>query len=129
MRPVTVLVMSVVVLAWAAARAEAQSIRRPDLNIFARGMRDPEQSLSVRASIGANFYDRITPPPEVPGRLPLPDHGWGSLAAASLSYNVRMGALTFDGTVGAFVTYYPDRLDAFHTTVVPGGGLGRSEER
>jgi len=116
--------MSVVVFAWAALRAEAQSTRRPDLNVFARAMRDPGQSLSVRASMGANVYDRITPPPVLPGSPLSPDHGWGTIASASLSYNVNLGAFTFDGSTGAFVTYYPDRADEFRTVVVPGGGVG-----
>ena len=89
MRPVTLLVMSVVVFAWAARRAEAQSTRRPDLNVFAREMRDPGQTLSMRASMGANVYDRITPAPVRPDTPLSPDHGWGTIASVSLSYNVK----------------------------------------
>jgi len=123
MRAASVVVVSLLVLAAGVVPARAQSTRRPDLNMFGRGLRDPEQSLSLRASLGANFFDTITQPVLVPGR-PLPvDHGWGSIGAVSIGYNVRAGAFTFEGSMGSFFTYYPQQLDAFRVTTVPGGGM------
>ena len=126
MRPADLLILALVVSAWAAAPAYAQSTRRPDLNLFGRGLREPEQQLGVNGSLGASFYDTITPQAVLPGRAAPPDHGWGSFGSASLSYNLKLANITFDGSVGSFASYYPRLAKPFRARAFPGAGMGTS---
>jgi len=106
-----------------AAVAEAQSTRRPDLNMFKRALRDPRQSLSVQGNLGASFYDAITRPEGVDQSQLPPDRGWGSYASAALMYNVSLGQLHLDASAGTYLTYYPDLPDPFRAAFYPGANV------
>ena len=102
----------------------AQSTRRPDLNLFGRGLRDPQQQLSVQANLGATFYDTISgqiAPLEGPAP---PDHGWGSFASAGLTYAVRLGNFNLDGSIRSIASYYPALAKPFRAKTLPGADAG-----
>src|SRR5262245_54567868 len=121
MRVFSVVSVMCVLLA-ASAVAEAQSTRRPDLNMFKRALRDPRQSLSVQGNLGASFYDTLIRPDARPEELLAPDHGWGSFASAALLYDLQLGRVYLNGSLGSYVTYYPDLPDPLRAAVYPGGG-------
>ncbi|MEO7192313.1 MAG: hypothetical protein ABI051_14770, partial [Vicinamibacterales bacterium] len=106
----------------AAVAAQAQSTRRPDMNLFGRALRDPQQSLAVRGNLGATFYDALGKRLFDPNGVPAPDHGWGSFATGALIYNLSLANITFDGSLGGFATYYPNQARKFRTNVTPGAG-------
>lgn len=122
MRIPVVVVMCAAVTLGVVAAAYAQSTRRPDLNLFGRGLRDPQQSIVVIGNLGATFYDRITPVAPADEQVVSPDSGWGSFASAAVVYNLRLANVTFDGTVGGFASYYPDQARPFRAKVFPGAG-------
>jgi hypothetical protein len=124
MRSLRVLVLAALLPIAAAGTAHAQSTRRPDLNLFARGLRDPQQSLSVSGNLGGTFYDSLRAPVFDPSGERIPDHGWGSFASASLKYNLRLANVTFDGSIGGLATYYPDLDKPLRTKALPGAGVG-----
>jgi hypothetical protein len=107
----------------AAASAHAQSTRRPDLNMFGRGLREPEQSLGIRGNLGVTFYDRLTTIEPAGDGPTIPDHGWGTFGSAALTYNLRLASLTFDGTIGTFASYYPNQAQRFRSKALPGAGM------
>jgi hypothetical protein len=117
-----VFVIALVVLS-AAATAHAQSTRRPDLNLFGRGLRDPRQSLAVRGNLGGTFYDALRAPQFDLQGEPIPDHGWGSFGSAALVYNLRLANVNIDGSLGAFATYYPRLADPLRVRTLPGAGV------
>lgn len=102
--------------------AQAQSTRRPDLNLFKRGLRDPQQSLSVQGNLGGSLYDALGRREAGDGPTTL-DSGWGSFGSAALEYSMKLGPLNFDGTVGAFASYYPRTGSSVRVKALPGGGL------
>lgn len=122
MRIPLVVVVCVSVALGAAATAYAQSTRRPDLNLFGRGLREPEQSLAVRANLGVTFYDRLGDPVLGQDGQALPDRGWGGFGSAALVYNLRLANVTFDGTIGSFASYYPNQPQRFRWKALPGAG-------
>lgn len=117
-----VTVVGVGALVGAASPALGQSTRRPDLNEFGRGLRNPQQSMGVRGNLGATFYDRLTPvePGSVLGQID--DRGWGLFGSAALVYQLRVANVSFDGTLGAFASYYPETPQSFRWKPLPGAG-------
>ncbi|MEO7193171.1 MAG: hypothetical protein ABI051_19165, partial [Vicinamibacterales bacterium] len=106
----------------AAVAAQAQSTRRPDMNLFGRALRDPQQSLAVRGNLGATFYDALGKRLFDPNGVPAPDHGWGSFATGALIYNLSLANITFDGSLGGVTTYYPNQAKKFRGNIAPGAG-------
>jgi hypothetical protein len=115
--------IALVVLLGFTGTAAAQSTRRPDLNLFKRGLRDPKQSLAVQGNLGLSFYDALGTRELPEGATALPDHGWGSFGSAALLYNVSLGRLNFDGSLGAYASYYPKSPDPLRTKWFPNAGV------
>ena len=119
MRTLVILLVCLTAVLGTAVMAHAQSTRRPDLNIFGRGLRDPEQSLAVRGNLGGTFYDTLITPEGLEGPLP-PDRGWGTFGSAALVYNLNLANVRFDGDFGGFASYYPAQEEAFNWQLFPG---------
>lgn len=115
------LACAIVVLS-AAPAAYAQSTRRPDLNLYGRGLRDPQQSLVVTSNLGATFFDRLSFFEPIDDAPSSPDRGWGSFASAALVYNLQLANVSIDGTFGGFATYYPSQDPPLRTQLLPGAG-------
>jgi hypothetical protein len=114
----------------------AQSTSRPDLNVFGRGMRDARQSVGVSGSLGGTVYDMLGNPVFDPDGNRVPTTGWGTFGSASIAYNLHLGHVTFDGSLGGVATYYPGQAKKFRAHGFPGAGaqaawsfdLGRSKK-
>jgi hypothetical protein len=105
-----------------ADEASAQSSRRQDLNLFGRGLREPEQSLILTGNLGGTFYDTLLQSQIGPDGTRLPNHGWGSFGSGALAYRLRLLHVTFDGALGGFATYYPALDKPFRATILPNAG-------
>jgi hypothetical protein len=122
MRNAFITAIAVIVSLGLTEGASAQSTRRPDLNLFKRGLRDPRQSLGVQGNLGLSFYDAIGRHELPEGAIELPDHGWGSFGSVALQYGLKLGRVSFDGTLGGYASYYPGSPKPLRTKWFPGAG-------